>query len=63
MILDEIPAVFCARLKRLGYESIWDSGEVMRREKRSWLIHSSANCWRWYESVVARLWSFWQTWC
>ena len=35
MILDEIPAVFCARLKRLGYESIWDSGEVMRREKRS----------------------------
>ncbi len=32
MIFSGISTIFCACLKRRRYESIWDSGEVMRRK-------------------------------
>jgi hypothetical protein len=38
-----------------GYESIYGSGEVMRRKKQDWLIHSSSKSWRVYGSEVAKL--------
>jgi hypothetical protein len=38
-----------------GYESIDGSGEVMRRKKQGWLIHSSSRPWRGYGSEVAKL--------
>jgi hypothetical protein len=41
-----------------GYESIWDSGEGMRRKIRHWLIHSSLLSWRVSESELANLWTF-----
>jgi hypothetical protein len=58
IILDEISAVFCARPKRRGYESIWDSGEDMRWKNHHWLIHSSSTPWRRYAPEVAKLCSF-----
>jgi len=55
VIFSGISIVFCARLTRRGDESIWDSGEVMRRKICRRLIHSSSLNWRGYESELANL--------
>src|SRR5215471_1070552 len=52
---------FWPRRIRRGYESFWDSGQVMRRKIHHWLIHSSSLSWQVYglsDMGASLLWQY-----